>query len=322
MIILGIISISSTGAVYGMWFPQSSEELFEQSETVFVGTVTSVNVLEFEKSNTFHIKENGVERIEIENYTQTLDEYTVNIEEFLKNPQESNTITMLEATVGGVPGRSVSIGGFELGDRVLFYVPKIDGTNQYSPESFEIPKQCNAKSVLEQPRILLFNDFKMMQDGVVKNDNFVANKPIEFIYNKDMDTLKGKFFDVGIKISKITGNDWNTTLDEKIHTKSSPCEWTSTASWEFVPTAGRYYMWMNATEGNHSGVETSSRGFTVKEFASPLKQIQSGIDSWDVKCNDEFTLLIHPSVDKPYCVTGDTSVKLLDRHWSLVVSRG
>ena len=101
---------------------------------------------------------------------------------------------MLEATVGGVPGRNVSIGGFELGDRVLFFVPKIDGTNQYSPESFEIPKQCDAKSVLEQSRVFLFNDFKIMQDGFEKNNNFVANKPIEFVYNKDLDTLEGSGF--------------------------------------------------------------------------------------------------------------------------------
>ena len=60
----------------------------------------------------------------------------------------------------------------------------------------------------------------------------------------------------------------------------------------------------------------------VHDVESPLKQIKSGIEPWDVKCNDGLTLLIHPSVDKPYCVTADTTVKLLERHWSLVVSRG
>ena len=137
LIIIGIISVILIvpSLSYELWIEQPIEELWEQSQTIFVGTITSVNVLEFERSNIYNVEENGVSRIIIENYTQTLDEYTVSIEEFLKNPQESNTITMLEATVGGVPGRSVSIGGFELGDRVLFYVPKIDGTNQYSPES-------------------------------------------------------------------------------------------------------------------------------------------------------------------------------------------
>ena len=267
--IIGFAVIVPANTVYGMWFPQSPEELFEQSETVFVGIVTSVNVLEFERSSTYHITENGVSRIEIKNYTQTLDEYTVDIEEFLKNPQESNTITMLEATVSGVPGRSVSIGGFELSDRVLFYVPKIDGTNQYSPESFKIPEQCDAKSVLEQPKITLSNDFKIMQDGIVLNDNFTANKPIQYVYNKDMRTLEGRSFDVDIIISKIIDkNNKQIVIQENIHAESKPCEWIATASWEIVPTVGRYSMWMQTSEGNSTGVTISSGGFNVIEDIS------------------------------------------------------
>jgi len=265
LILVGFFVIPSINDVYGLWMSQTPEKLFEQSETVFVGTVTSVNVLEFERSNTRHIEENGIPRIEIENYTQTLDEYTVDIEEFLKNSQGSNTITMLEATVGGVPGRSVSIGGFELDDRVLFYVPIIDGINQYSPESFKIPKQCDATSVLEQPKITLANDFKMIQDGISLNDNFTANKPIQFIYNKDMRTLEGKIFDVEITISKIINNDKEIVIKENIHTESKPCEWISTASWEFVPTVGKYSMRMYTSEGNSTGGATSSGSFTVIE---------------------------------------------------------
>ena len=281
LILIGFAVIVPANTAYGMWFPQSPEELFAQSETVFVGTVTSVNVLEFERSNTRHIEENGVLLIDIKNYTQTLDEYTVNIEEFLKNPQTSNTITLLEATVGGVPGHSVSIGGFELADRVLFYVPNIDGTNQYSPESFEIPKQCDAKLVLEQPKITLANDFKMMQDGTPLNDNFTANKPIKFVYNKDMRTLFGKSFDVDISISKIIGNDKEIAIKENIHTESKPCEWISTASWEFVPTTGRYSMWMHTSEGKSTGGETASIGFNVIENISKPDSNQSKIKNID-----------------------------------------
>lgn len=249
---------------YGMWLPQSTEKLLEQSETVFVGTVSSVNILEFERSNTFHFEENGVPRIEIENYTQTLDEYTVDIQEFLKNPQTSNTITMLEATVGGVPGRNVSIGGFELGDRVLFYVPIIDGTNQYSPESFKIPKQCDAKSVLKQPRIQLSSGFKMTQNGVELSDNFTANIPIKSVYEKDTRTLEGASFDVIIQISKVVDGKREMLLDENIHTESKPCEWMTSASWEFTPTAGRYFKYMQTTQGDQ-GSSTSSGHFTVIE---------------------------------------------------------
>lgn len=260
-----VLFLSGNNA-YGLWVPQSPQELIEQSETVFVGTIQSVNVLEFERSNEHHVEENGVSKIIVENYTQTLDEYTVSIEEFLKNPQESNTINMLEATVGGVPGRSVSIGGFELDDRVLFYVPKIDGTNQYSPESFKIPKQCDAKSVLEQPRIIGSNDFRMIQNGIPKQDNYTANKKIQFVFDKDLGTLDGAGFNVGVEISKVLDkNEYQTVLKEDIHVESQPCEWIVAAQWDIIPTAGEYLMWMSYGEDGNSGRSTYSGSFSVVE---------------------------------------------------------
>ncbi|MCH7560752.1 MAG: hypothetical protein IIC67_05195, partial [Thaumarchaeota archaeon] len=68
LIIIGIISIILfvPPLSYGMWFPETHEKLLEQSETVFVGTITSVNILEFERSNTYNVEENGISRIVIE----------------------------------------------------------------------------------------------------------------------------------------------------------------------------------------------------------------------------------------------------------------
>lgn len=38
LILVGFAVIVSANAAYGMWLPQSTDELLEQSETVFVGT--------------------------------------------------------------------------------------------------------------------------------------------------------------------------------------------------------------------------------------------------------------------------------------------
>ncbi|MBI5146081.1 MAG: hypothetical protein HZA84_02550 [Thaumarchaeota archaeon] len=334
-IILIIISAVNYTA-YGLWEPETTERLLEQSETVFVGTITSVNVLEFERSNTYDVVENGVSRIIIENYTQTLDEYTVSIEEFLKNPQESHTITMLEATVGGVPGRSVSIGGFELGDRVLFYVPKIDGTNQYSPESFKIPKHCDAKSVLEKPRIDGVNDFRMMQDGTIIQNNFTANKKIQFVFDKDLRTLNGSGFSVDVAISKIIDKkNRQPILQESIHAESKQCEWVATAKWDFVPTAGEYTMWMSDAEDGYSGRSTYSGGFSVIEntsiktqlnpyvsdtlVTSPLQQFKSGIPLDKIQCKDNLQLVIKTRDSSPACVKSGNKAKLIERKWATVI---
>ena len=61
-----------------------SEELLEKSQVIFVGTITSTNPLEFERSNSYEIEEDGFSQTIVENYTLVLDEYTVSVEEFVK----------------------------------------------------------------------------------------------------------------------------------------------------------------------------------------------------------------------------------------------
>ena len=108
---------------YGLVILLSPEESLEQSQTIFVANITSVNVLEFEKSSTYYTEEDGIEKQVIEKYTLSLDEYTVSVEEFVKNPQNSTTLTVRQPTTS-IPGQIIRYGGFELGDRILFYIKR------------------------------------------------------------------------------------------------------------------------------------------------------------------------------------------------------
>ncbi|NOQ44488.1 MAG: hypothetical protein GQ471_02350, partial [Nitrosopumilus sp.] len=132
MLLVGFVGFSIiVDDAYGLVIPLSTEELLEQSQTIFVGNITSVNVLEFELSSTYYIEEDGVDKPVIENYILSLDEYTVSVDEFVKNPQNLTTLTVKQPTTS-FPGRIVPYGGFELGDRVLFYIQNLDGVNEYS----------------------------------------------------------------------------------------------------------------------------------------------------------------------------------------------
>lgn len=274
LVLFGIIMTFPQNAD-AWWVPLSPEKSLEESQTVFVGIVTSITPVEVEYQRS--IARDGTVKEIVGPEIMTLEEYEVNVEEFLKNPQSSDTMNVLRATVGGVPSGPSKISGFDIGDRVLFYLPKDKKQThfpmQYLPESFKIPKQCDAKSVLEQPKIAGANDFKIMQDSILLNDNFTANKPIQFVYNKDMRTLEGESFDVDVIINKIIDkNNKQIIVQENIHTESKPCEWISTASWEFVPTAGKYSMFMHTSQG--TGGETSERIFTVIEnMSEPLTNI-------------------------------------------------
>lgn len=262
-----VMLASDTGnSAYGMWFPLSPESLIEKSRTIFVGTITEITPVDFEYQST--IARDGTIKDSVGPEIITLEEYTVDVEEFLKNPQDSDTVKVLRATVGGVPSGPAKISGFEIGDRVLFYLPNNEThfEGQYMPESFKIPKQCDAKTVLEKPKIKGANDFRMIQDGITIKNNFTANKKIQFVFDKDLRTLNGSGFTVDVVISKVLDNkEHQTILEESIHAESQSCEWIATAQWDFIPTAGGYAMWMSYAKDGDSGRSTSSSGFSVVE---------------------------------------------------------
>ncbi|MGD8431860.1 MAG: hypothetical protein PVG23_04715, partial [Nitrosopumilaceae archaeon] len=166
-------SFVSINAAYGLWIPQTPQELLEESQIVFVGTITSVNVLDLEESSTSYVEEDGIEKPITENYILSLDEYAINVEEFLKNSQNSTFLTVRQPTTS-IPGKIIPFGGFEVGDRVLFYIEELDGDNTYSKESFRIPEQCDPSLVIHEPR-MIGGDFRMIQNGIEKQDNFTAN---------------------------------------------------------------------------------------------------------------------------------------------------
>ena len=320
LFLIGLVVYIVNNDVYGIYIPETPQELWKQSQIIFVGNITSVKVLEFDKSS----KIAG-------NYTLSLDEYTVNIEEFVKNPLDLNEITVRQPTISlpGMVGGHVS---FELGDRVLFYVKNFDGNNTYSAESFKIPKQCDTESVLTQPRITLANNFTMVQDGIQKDDNFTANLPIQFSYDRDVRTLSGHDFVVDVGIIKIIDNSRENFFQKSIQVNVEPCEWIGSAKWDFVPQPGKYRMSMQRSEaGGGSG---SSRNFIVKENADfkyptpgsgiisnlyPIKkQYEAGLRYEELRCNEGF-LLIQKYNGSPACVKPETKQHLIDRGWAKTV---
>lgn len=133
--------------------------------------------------------------------------------------------------------------GFKAGDRVLFYIKNLDGVNEYSPESFLIPKSCMGKDVLTQKRLEMGGELITIQNGnKVDHGNFTANKPVQFIYNKDVGTLSGKRFDFLVYITKTVGNGAEIVFNKEIHAESKPCQWIASAEWEFTPQKGDYGM--------------------------------------------------------------------------------
>jgi len=265
------------------------QDILNYSDTIFTGNITSVNILNVTSfytvgnitSTIVGSMEQGIyyatgppyKKI---NYTLNLEQYTVNVDEFLKNPQRSFTMIIREPIIDPTWHSDPLGPRFNVGDHVLFYVKNLDEDNVYSQMSFMIPKTCNATNVLAQDR-WTGNDFTMTQNGIqvdynksVQNiNNFTENKPIQFAYSEPVDTLSGKDFVVKDETFDAKTNG-GIVFSKEFNGSSKKCEWMELAKWELSLKKGDYYS--NLSIKNNDGTFTGrySVGFSVKQDTNDL----------------------------------------------------
>jgi hypothetical protein len=317
---LGSLALLHPDTAFGIWVPESSQELLNDSATIFVGNITSIHVLKIPGHFSYLTEENGIDKTVIKNYTLVLDQYQVSIEKFLKNPQNFDSVTVRQPAMSLAPGAIGGFDEFKAGDRVLFYIQHLDGNNTYAPESFLIPQSCTGNDVLMQPRFELGNEFYTLQNGKRLDDNYTAGVPIQFVWNRDTRTLDGKSYDVLVWITKTTSNGAETVFNKTVHTASKPCQWVASAKWEFTPQQGEYGMDLKIKE-NNTITDMSNSKFSVKSGAknmSPLGQFKSGISASKIQCPSELELVIKSSDGTPACLKPSTAQKLAGRGWAIL----
>ncbi|GEM_PF-2623553 len=108
---------------------------------------------------------NVISHTKIGNFTQE-DQYTIQVEEYIKNKQPGTTIN---AT--GMRSADSSPPTFEVGDRVLFVLDENGSTFDVSPDSFKTISGCTAHQMLG---FRLFPDEPLSDD--ISKIGFVADK--------------------------------------------------------------------------------------------------------------------------------------------------
>lgn len=271
------------------------DDILNYSDIIFTGNITSTNIVSVTsfytvgnitstiigsmEQGTYYVTGPPYKKI---NYTLNLDQYTVNVDEFLKNPQKTNNMIIREPIIDPTWHSDPLGPRFNVGDHVLFYVKNLDGANAYSQNSFIIPNACNAKNILAQNRYA-GSDFTMTQNGVQadysKSGNippFAANMPIQFVYSDMVDTLSGK--DSVIKYEILEDPSYKITSNE-INISSKKCEWMESAKWELSLKSGNYYanIYVKNTDGTFR--QTYSVGFSVKPNMTNTSSLSSNQNS-------------------------------------------
>ncbi|MDE1813369.1 MAG: hypothetical protein KGI05_01770 [Thaumarchaeota archaeon] len=289
----GYAMVPSNTTEWFLWWNHYND-ISNYSDIIFTGDIMSIKVLNVTSfytvgniTQTFssmeatqYITGPPYEKI---NYTLNLDQYAVHVDEFLKNPQSSNNMTIREPIIDPTWHSDPPGPRFNVGDHVLFYVKNLDGSNVYSQNSFIIPNVCNATDVLGQNRYA-GSDFTMTQNGVQtdygKSGNippFTANMPIQFMYSTRVDTLSGKDFVIKYDILDDPSN--RIISSNKINISSKKCEWMESAKWEASLKSGNYYanIYVKNTDGTFR--QTYSVGFSVKPNMTNTSSLSSDQNS-------------------------------------------
>lgn len=299
------ISVSTIEAVP----PLDSQFIYDISEVILIGRVTSVN----------------------STFSPTHNLYQIQVEKFLKNKLDTDTVLAAgQNTVITKLGNQV----FKPGDRVLFFLnndtinyDKYTGIFGVSYESKLVELQWDQCNIFEKnipAKHWIFGGRgpmpKISQQNNTDTENFVVGKKVLITYDIFNHTPDEKNIDVGIQIKNLDDPD-----SLYIYTEISPhllkaCTAYETLSWNFTPTkSGRYSVEFYDLRGSQMTI-----GFTAREqvvpksqyVASPLKQLTSGIPLDKIQCKEGLELILKLFDDSPACVSPETKQLLIERGWA------
>ncbi len=220
-----IILSSTNYNAYALTLYKSNEQLFNESNIVVVGAVTSAH--------------------EILNGTRT--EYTIQPQEYLK-PTSFDTTRQITAWGVGSKSFDPYARTYQVGDRALFFLQKEDEGYFISMYSIWTLSDCSGSQLLA----LSYSpgDFAIAQ-GNNTYEKMFAGEPINITgYAHNHADLKSR--DVEIDFTVHTPTD-HPILAEKRQIHLEHCKGFGEASWSFVPTIpGKYSVNVNAQDANGS----------------------------------------------------------------------
>lgn len=278
----------------------SPQDLYKQSDMVFYGQVISKQA------------------------EQNSDYYQIKVITYYKNPQTSDSITVAEHKP---EGGHVSYPQFEVGDRAIFYITKLDGINTISPYSQKAGGACDVHSFLgpeyfgspdvyrggyaSNPRLLDVNGNAIEgmiltnQEVVLSYDDIWNNYPQERA--------------IPVKISIQNEDNGHNVLNMTQNLQVQACDFAGNLKWNFVPTEiGNYVAKIdvdNKTKMTYGFSVVSDSTSNSKIIPLPLKQFKSGTDPYFVICNQNLQLVIKSSDNSPACVRPSSIERLLKQGW-------
>src|SRR5574337_231883 len=266
-----------------------------------------------------------------EPYSPTQMKYNVQVEQYLKNPQAQDIITVIADGTNktlveqGVAPDTV----YDVGQNALLYLKNENGNYLAWYFSHSVDSLCDPAPTKDDLNFSLSHDAKF--STLPAYSPLRVESGIPYLFRVD-DTLlihydtwnrhfTTKTFDVEFDIKNETNGELLSNVTKQVELK--PCIGHKTVDTSFIPKkAGTYeidVIFYGSLLGTTIEVEHNVISMKLeKDILSPLQQFREGIAANDVTCFSGFQLILKAEDGSPACVTPDTAKNLFDRQWAML----
>lgn len=252
-------------------------------------------------------------------YSSTYTKYTVKVEQYLKNPQHQDelTVTAFGARMENETRTPQNV--FSVGERIFFYLHKDQENYQVLQFSYPTDSLCDPAPTLQELNSEQIQNMTAGSVLYVRSNKplspLYVNQPVTIFYDAWNDNFITKTFDVEFNIKN--GTDAKIVYNDLQKIELKPCIGYKVVHTSFIPhKAGRYEIEVNFNGSRTATImDIINNTLQNRPNISPLKQFKSGIDVKEVTCINEFTLVIKSEDGSPSCVKPNTATVLIERGW-------
>lgn len=311
ILFLAVIPCLITLHVYGIP-PIAPQVEYFNSDTVLIGKVLTA-----------------------EPYSQTQMKYRVQVEQYLKNPQTQDIITVIaDGTNKTLVERGLAPDTvYDVGQNVLLYLKNENRNYVAWYFSHSTDSLCDPAPTKDDLNFSLSQDtrfsalpayFPLRVETGIPN-LFRVDDTILMHYDTWNRHFTTKTFDVEFDVKNGTNGELLSNVTKQVELK--PCIGHQTVGTSFIPKkAGMYeidVIFDGSLLGTTVKVEHNFSGVKLEAVPlSPMQQFKEGIKPEYIKCNQNLHLIIKAEDGSFACVTIETGKNLAIRGWATTFGTG
>lgn len=256
-------------------------------------------------------------------FSSTYTKYEIKVEQYLKNPQPQDTMTVIASGTNKTVGMTADT-VFDVGQRAFLYIKQDQGNHVVWWYSHPTDSLCDPAPTASDLNFTYAKgaglDYNPLHVGASKSNSYLyaPNQPVVIRYDAWSSQFTTKTFDVVFQVKNQTGQ---IIFNDTKQIELKPCIGHQIVNSTFIPkVAGTYevdVIFDNSLTGTTVEIPPLIGIGSDIAHVSPLQQFRFGISAKDVTCKQGLQLIVKSEDGSPACVTPEHLARLAQYGWTI-----